>query len=212
MELIQQILFIGKGLALTLKLMAGSLTLSLILSVIVSALRYAGKWRFFWNRVVSLLRGAPALLLLTFWYFTIPVLFGVRVDILVAGIFAFGLQSFAYLAEIMRAGIESIPKGQFEAAQTLGIPKFYLWKDIILPQVVRNLLPALVGENIGLLKETAMIATIGGMDIMRHTQVLAAEQYTYIVPICIAGGYYYSLILMIEYVVSRCERKKVGRA
>lgn len=212
MELLEQILFIGQGVVLTLKIMAGSLVLSLCLSMVVSVLRYTGKGTFFWNRVVSLLRGAPPLLFLTFWYFSFPALFGVHISILFAGVLAFGLQSFAYVAEIMRAGIESIPKGQFEAAQTLHIPKFYLWKDVILPQVVRNLLPALVGENIGLLKETAMIATIGGMDIMRHTQVLAAEQYTYLVPICIAGGYYYSLILIIECLVTWCERKRVSHA
>jgi polar amino acid transport system permease protein len=119
---------------------------------------------------------------------------------------AFGLNSSAYIAEILRAGIENIPKGQFEAAQTLEIPCYYMWKDIILPQVIKNILPAMVSEVIALLKETALIATIGGMDIMRSAQTIAAEQFTYFIPLCIAGAYYYALVLIIEYVGKIAEK------
>jgi polar amino acid transport system permease protein len=109
------------------------------------------------------------------------------------------LNSSAYIAEILRAGIESVPKGQFEAAKTLEVPNYYIWKDIILPQVMRNIFPSLINEVIALLKETALIGTISGMDLMRMAQTLGAEQFTYFMPLCIAAAYYYVLVLIIEY-------------
>jgi polar amino acid transport system permease protein len=125
-----------------------------------------------------------------------------------AGVIAFGINSSAYVSEILRSGIESLPKGQFEAAQTLGIPKYYVWKDIILPQVVINILPAIINEIIALLKETALIATIGGMDLMRTSQTIAAEQFEYFTPLCAAGAYYYILVVIIECIGKKIENRK----
>lgn len=142
-----------------------------------------------------------------FYLFRGPVLLGMRPSILVAGIVAFGLNSSAYFAEILRSGIESLPKGQFEAALTLQIPTFYLWKDIILPQVIRNIFPAMINEMIALLKETALISTIGGMDLMRQAQTLAAQQFTYFMPLCITGFYYYSLVLLLESLGKKIEKR-----
>jgi polar amino acid transport system permease protein len=82
-----------------------------------------------------------------------------------------------------------------------------MWKDIILPQVIRNILPAMLNECIDLLKETALIGTIGGMDIMRTSQTLAAERFEYFMPLCIAGMYYYFLVLFIEFIAKKIERK-----
>lgn len=201
-------LFIGKGFWLTIQLLLGGMILAVVLATVVSIFRYNGWMLWFWNRIVSFLRGVPPILLLTFWFFSVPGFFGVRLSVLEAGIIAFGLQCFSYIAEILRAGIQVIPKGQFEAAKTLNISTFHMWKDIILPQVVRNTLPACVGECIGLLKETALIATIGGLDLMRYTQLLASRHFTYFGPICVAACYYYSLILVIEYFMRRLERKQ----
>jgi polar amino acid transport system permease protein len=137
-----------------------------------------------------------------------PSIIGFRLSLLSAGILTFGVNSSAYIAEIVRAGIESLPKGQFEAAQALEIPRFYMWKDIILPQVIVNIFPAMINEVIALLKETALIATLGGMDIMRKSQTIAAEQYDYFMPLCIAGIYYYGLVLFIEFIGRKFESCK----
>ena len=88
----------------------------------------------------------------------------------------------------------------------MGIPNYYLWKDIILPQVLKNIFPAIINEVISLLKETALISTIGGMDLMRHAESLASEQFTYFLPLCIAGGYYYGLVLLIETIGKQAEK------
>jgi polar amino acid transport system permease protein len=163
--------------------------------------------RAFIRRYISILRGTPLILQLALIYFSLPGLIGIQLGVMASGIVAFGLNSSAYMAEVFRAGIESIPKGQFEAAQTLRIPYYFMWKDIILPQALKNILPAMTNEAISLLKETALITTIGGMDIMRSAQTLSAEQFTYFMPLCIAGLYYYILVLIIEFIGKKLEKR-----
>lgn len=205
MMMLDNILFIGKGIALTMELMIGGMILGLLLGTTLAVCKYK-KWLVtFINRYISIARGTPLILQLSFFYFAIPNLLNIKISILSAGIITLGLNSSAYIAEILRAGIENLPKGQFEAAQTLQIPALPMWKDIILPQVIKNVFPALINEMITLLKETALISTVGGMDLMRRAQSIAAEQFTYFAPICIAGIYYYALILLIEYMSRKIE-------
>ncbi|NQY42673.1 MAG: amino acid ABC transporter permease [Legionellales bacterium] len=206
-EFLADVVFIGSGIYITLELLFGGLIIGLILGVLAAVLRYNEIGVFFINRVISILRGSPLILQLSFIYFSTPAVLGIKLSIISAGIISFGLNSFAYIAEILRAGINSVPKGQFEAAKTLRIPNYYMWKDIILPQVFRNVFPAMVNEIISLLKETALISTIGGMDIMRTSQTLAAQQFSYFIPLCIAGGYYYGLVLFVEYLGRKIERR-----
>lgn len=205
-KLISYVLFIGSGVTVSLGLLIGGLLLGLTLGITLSVLRYKKIGASVINALISIVRGTPLILQLSFVYFSAPTLIGMRLNILTAGILTFGFNSSAYIAEIVRAGIQSLPKGQFEAAKTLEIPSFYMWKDIILPQVIKNILPTMVGEVIALLKETALIATIGGMDIMRMAQMLAAEQFTYFMPLCIAGVYYYGLVLLIEFAGKKIEQ------
>lgn len=206
-EILSDILFIGKGLSVTLLLLLGSLTLGFFLAVWAAVLRYKKILLRPLNRIISILRGTPLILQLALVYFSTPNLLGIKLSIVSAGVITFGLNSFAYLAEILRAGIESLPKGQFEAAKVLEIPDFYAWRSIILPQVFRTILPALIGEVVALLKETAIISTIGGLDIMRSAQILAAEQFTYFMPLFIAGIYYYLLVLLIEWIGKKIRQR-----
>ncbi|MCP4923723.1 MAG: amino acid ABC transporter permease [bacterium] len=206
-DISSHILFIGSGITTTLQLLVCGLLIGGVFGTLLSILRYKGICTRIINRLISILRGVPLILQLSFIYFSAPGLLGIKLDVITAGILTFGLNSAAYIAEIMRSGIESLPKGQFEAAKTLQIPTFYMWKDIILPQVFRNIFPAMVGEIIALLKETALIATIGGMDILRKAQVVAAEQFTYFLPLSIAGAYYYALVLLIEQVGKKVEKR-----
>lgn len=205
-ELTSMPLFIAQGITLTLELLAGGLFIGLLLGTALTILRHKNIAPFVINRFISIIRGTPLILQLSFIYFAAPAILGLRANIVVAGILTFGFNSSAYIAEILRSGIESIPKGQFEAAKTLQITEFYLWKDIILPQVIKTIFPALINESIALLKETALISTIGGMDLMRKAQSVAAEQFTYFLPLCIAGCYYYALVLLIEYLGKKFEQ------
>ncbi|MCE0723546.1 amino acid ABC transporter permease [Legionella resiliens] len=207
-ELKQNVLYIGEGTLVTLILLFGGLLIGTLLGTTLALLRYQGIMKPIINGFISLMRGTPVILQLSFIYFAAPALIGIKPNILVAGLLTFGLNSSAYIAEILRAGIEHLPKGQFEAAKTLQIPGFYLWKDIVLPQVIKNIFPAYINEMIALLKETALIATIGGMDLMRRAQSVAAEQFTYFVPLCIAGCFYYGMVLLIEFLGKKMEQRR----
>lgn len=202
---IQHILFIGTGLYITLQILLGSILMGLIMGTLIAILRYKSVFRSLIKHYISFIRGTPVILQLSFIYFSVPTLTGFKLSIVSAGILSFGINSSAYISEILRSGIESLPVGQFEASKTLQIPSFYMWKDIILPQVLRNIFPAMINESITLLKETALISTIGGMDLMRRAQSLAAEQFTYFMPMCIAACYYYALILLIEHLAKKFE-------
>ncbi|MDR1437907.1 MAG: amino acid ABC transporter permease [Puniceicoccales bacterium] len=210
MELGDAFFFIGGGLAVTFRLLIGGFILGISLGTAIAIARQRGKvGKNFATAYVSIIRGTPLLLQLGIIYFSFPGLLGIRLGIIGAGILAFGVNSSAYVSEILRSGIESIPKGQMEAAKTLKIPRFYMWKDIILPQVMARIFPAMVGEVIALLKETALIATIGGADLMRKSQMFAAEKFNYFIPLCIAGLYYYAIVLSIEWGARKLERKMV---
>ncbi|MBP6219377.1 MAG: amino acid ABC transporter permease [Oligoflexales bacterium] len=206
-DLISEILFIGQGLFVTLELLCGGLSIGITFGVLLAILRYKGIASMLIQRLISILRGTPLILQLSFVYFSTPAFFGFKLSILSAGILTFGLNSSAYIAEILRSGIENLSRGQFEAAKALNIPSFYMWRDIVLPQVLKNILPAMQSEVIALLKETALISTIGGLDVMRSAQMISAEKFTYFLPLCIAGAYYYGLVLIIETLGKKLEKR-----
>jgi polar amino acid transport system permease protein len=155
----------------------------------------------------SVFRGTPMLVQLSIIYFGTPSVISYKISPLMAGVIAFSLNSGAYVSEIIRAGIQAIDPGQFEAAKALNLPYFLTMKDIILPQALRNVLPALVNEVINLLKETALISTLGVEDIMRRAQLVAAETYSYFEPLMMAAVCYYILVLVLSSWVKVLEKR-----
>ena len=97
--------------------------------------------------------------------------------------------------------------GQFEAAKMLSVPHGLMMKDIILPQAIRNILPALVNEVVNMVKESSIIAIIGEADLMRRAQVVAAEQYTYFGPMIVAAICYYLLVLSLSFCAKMVENR-----
>ena len=173
------------------------------------ALMKVGKFSFarsFAEFYTSVFRGTPMLVQLSIIYFGAPSLVSYQISPLMAGVIAFSLNSGAYVSESIRAGIQGIDPGQFEAAQALSIPYFQMMKDIILPQALRNILPALVNEVINLLKETALISTLGEADIMRRAQLVAAETYSYFEPLMMAALCYYLLVLALSALAKKLEK------
>ncbi|AWD33428.1 putative aminoacid ABC-transporter permease [Candidatus Fokinia solitaria] len=206
-EFLPKILFIGTGALLTLKLLFVSFTIGLFLGTLLAILRFNGILSRSIGAFVSFVRGSPMILQLSFMYFVVPQVTGLSMEAESAGFITLGINSAAYIAEIVRAGIKSIPSGQFEASIALQIPVLPMWKDIILPQVFRNTFPAFTNEIITLLKETALVATLGGMEIMRRAQIVGAEEFSYFWPLITAGLYYYALVLLIELLCKKIEGK-----
>ena len=202
-------LYIIWGAGVTLQYAGLSVILGFALGTFLSLLKlsHLKPLRLLAQVYTSIFRGTPLLLQLSFVYFALPMLTGYEITVFQAGVAAFSLNSGAYVSEIIRAGIQAIDKGQFEASKALGIPYSLMMRDIILPQSIKNILPALVNEMVDLLKESAIISVIGGADLMRRAQLVAAEEYTYFGPLIIAGLCYYVLVLALSGIAKYLETK-----
>ncbi|RTK92753.1 MAG: amino acid ABC transporter permease [Rickettsiales bacterium] len=193
-------LFILKGIGVTLQYSTISVFFGLIIGSFLAICKILEikLIKFFAHAYTSIFRGTPLLIQLTIIYFGLPGLIDIKLDVFAAGVIAFSLNSGAYISEIIRAGISSVDKGQIEAAKALGISPILRMKDIILPQAFRFILPALINELINLIKESAIISVIGGMDLMRRAQVVSAETFEFFTPMLIAAAAYYILVLFIS--------------
>ncbi|MCC8417729.1 MAG: amino acid ABC transporter permease [Rickettsia endosymbiont of Bryobia graminum] len=203
------IIFIIQGAVVTLKYSLISVLLGLIFGSLLAICKVSNSkaLRLFADFYTSIFRGTPLLIQLSIIYFGLPGLIGVKLSVFAAGVMAFSLNSGAYVSEIIRAGINGVDKGQFEAAKALGISESLMMQDIILPQAIRNILPSLVNELINLIKESAIISMIGEMDLMRRAQVVSTETYTYFTPMLVAAICYYIMIIIISNLAKILERK-----
>ena len=154
---------------------------------------------------VNIIRGTPVLLQLMIIYYVI--FKSVSIDLVLVGILAFGLNSSAYVSEIIRAGINSIDVGQMEAAKSLGFKYFQSMRYIILPQAIKNVLPALGNEFITLVKETSVAGYIGIMELTKSTDMIASRTYNYFFPLIIAALIYLGLTMLLTKLLNRFERK-----
>ena len=155
---------------------------------------------------ILIIRGTPMMLQIIFIYFAPYYLFNVTYDRFVAIIIAFVVNYAAYFAEIFRSGILSIPKGQKEAAFTLGFSKTQTFFRILLPQIVKRILPAMSNEVISLIKTTSLAQIIGITEIFALAQKQASYQFS-ILPLCVAGLMYLVLCTIITYAFNKAEKK-----
>jgi polar amino acid transport system permease protein len=153
-----------------------------------------------------IIRGTPLILQLIFVYFAPYYLFGVSWDRFTAAIVAFSINYAAYFAEIYRGGIESIPRGQYEAAKVLGFTRVQTFFRIILPQVIKRILPASGNEVITLVKDTALAQVIGVAELFRVAQNAASREFS-TTPIFIAGVFYFVMNWAVSAGFVRLEKK-----
>lgn len=198
-QIVPSIPFILKGIWVTLQFVTVSAILGFSLGTVLALFKISRLKVLNWfaDIYTSIFRGTPLILQLVIIYFAVPQLFQYDIPAFLAGILAFGLNSGAYISEIIRAGIQAVDKGQKEAAEALGISYRPMMKDIILPQALKNILPALMNEFITLTKESALVSTIGYLDIMRRAQVVGANTYRFFEPLLIAGLIYWVLVMCL---------------
>ncbi len=153
----------------------------------------------------SVFRGTPLLVQLGLIYYGVPQVTGYRITTFEAGVLTFSLNSAAYVSEAIRAGIQSVDVGQWEAALVLGFSKAQTFRHIILPQAVWATIPSLVNEMVDLLKESALISTIGEADLMRRTQQVAGEKFMFFEPFLIAATLYYIMVFIVTYIGRKLE-------
>ncbi len=157
------------------------------------------------NLYVLIMRGTPLILQLIFVYFAPYYLFKMSYDRFTAVIVAFSVNYAAYFAEIYRGGIEAIPVGQWEAAKVLGFTKGQTFFRIVLPQVVKRILPASANEVITLVKDTALAQTIGVAELFRVAQNASARQFS-TTPIFIAGAFYFVMNWAVSAAFAKAEK------
>ena len=205
-------MMILEGLKNTILIALGSIVIGILLGLLIAIVRDMyeknGKGLIL-NKIckiyVDVIRGTPALLQLMIIYDVI--LKSVSIDLVLVGILAFGLNSSAYVSEIIRAGINSIDVGQMEAAKSLGFKYFQSMRYIILPQAIKNVLPALGNEFITLVKETSVAGYIGIMELTKSTDMIASRTYNYFFPLIIAALIYLGLTMLLTKLLNRFERK-----
>ncbi len=202
--------YLSQGITITLSLAFVSAILGLSIGMVVNVLRNQRGFKGLTLGYVDLFRGTPLLLQLSMIYYAIPRVLSVSLNNLLgtslnlqltpfqAAIITFALNSGAYVSEIVRAGISSIPKGEIEAATSLGVSKFHIYKDILLPVGLRNSFPALINELITLTKESSIVSLIGLTDLMRRQQIVTAQTFLYFEPLLIIGVIYYTVVKVIS--------------
>lgn len=196
-----------QGLKIVLLIFCITLIISIPLGAVIALLRLSKNKviRLITQCYILIMRGTPLLLQMIVIFYGLPLL-GITFDRFVAGIIAFFLNYAAYFAEIFRGGIESIDKGQYEAAKVLGFDKITMYKKIILPQVIKRILAPISNEVITLVKDTSLIYILGLNDILRIAQI-ASNRETSLVPLFEAGLIYLVFVAILTKGFELVEKK-----
>ncbi|RGS73121.1 MULTISPECIES: amino acid ABC transporter permease [unclassified Mitsuokella] len=194
-----------EGSEITLEIFFITLILALPLGL-MAALGRLSKWRpvsFLMEIYIWIMRGTPLMLQLLFVYFALPMI-GIRLPDIAAALLAFTLNYAAYFAEIFRAGIQSVPKGQYEAAKTLGMSYPQTMRRIILPQVIRIVLPPVSNETINLVKDTSLIYILAMNDLLRVARTIVQREFD-MTPFLIAGIFYLAMTFVLTWLFKKLE-------
>lgn len=199
------------GMLVSIEIFVVTLLVSLPLGLIVCFGRMAKNplLRGFTKVYISIMRGTPLMLQLMVVYFGPYFLFGIRITqsySLIATFIGFGLNYAAYFAEIYRGGIESMPVGQYEAAKILGYKKGQTFFHIILPQVIKRILPSVTNEVITLVKDTSLAFVLSVMEMFTIAKQIASSQTT-MMPFVAAAVFYYLFNLLVAMAMEKIEKK-----
>ena len=202
---------LGQGFVVTLQIFFLTLVGSLPLGVVVALARMSRVKPIAWimKFYISVMRGTPLMLQMFFIYFAPYYIFGIPLSMeskFSATIVAFIINYAAYFAEIYRSGIQSIPRGQSEAAEVLGYSRLQTFMKIVLPQVIKRILPAMGNEIITLVKDTSLAFAIGVAEMFSTAKALVASQVS-MLPFVFAAVFYWVFNFVVEVVLGRVEKK-----
>ena len=156
---------------------------------------------------IEIIRGTPMILQIFIVYAGAEPFFGMDLSALQAAFVAIALNSAAYVSEIVRAGIDAVDKGQMEAARSLGMKKSTAMMLIVVPQAVRNILPAIGNEFVAVIKESSMASVIGVGELMFAAKIVQGSTYKGLEPLIVAAGFYFILTFTLGRVISLIERR-----
>ena len=201
------LLFLLGGMLLTIELSLVSIAVSIVIGLLVAlaGLSKSRFWRGFNLTYVEIFRSIPMLIMILWVYYGLPVLLGVSLNPFVAGVIALVMCDSAFEAEIFRAGIQSIHRGQLEASDSLGLGYFDKMRDVVLPQAIRRVLPALGNQFVYMLKMSSLVSVIGLMELTRRANELTVVEYRPLEIYTALLVEYLALILVVSYFVRRLE-------
>jgi polar amino acid transport system permease protein len=204
-KLMGTVMLMLDGSQITLQIFFITLVMALPLGLL-AALGRLSKLRplsFFVEVYIWLMRGTPLMLQLLFVYFALPMV-GIMLPDIVAALLAFTLNYAAYFAEIFRAGIQSIERGQYEAAKTLGMTYVQAMRRIIIPQMVRRVLPPISNETINLVKDTSLIYILAMNDLLRVARTIVQREFD-MTPFVVAGVFYLAMTFVLTWIFKKLE-------
>ena len=201
------------GLQNTLIIAISGLIIGIIIGTLIATVRVIPKYKLMprilngiCSFYVSLFRGTPIVVqLLIFYYVLLPIM-GVSMDGVGVSILVFGLNSGAYISEIMRSGIQSVDPGQMEAGRAVGLSFSTTMMKIVIPQAIKNILPTLGNEFVALIKETSVVSFVGATDLYVAFNLIGTNSYEFMVPYIVMALIYIVLVLIISLGIKLMER------
>ena len=201
--------FFVMGVEVTIELAIVSIILGTVLGIMLAMAKRSKVWilSLLSKAFIGFIRDTPLLAQIYIVYIALPEVTGLNVPDFVTGLVALTLYSSAYIAEIIRSGIQSLPAGQSEAAASLGMTSRQVMRDIILPQAFKNILPALGNQFIGNVKDSSLVSVLGITDLMYQAQTVRGSTALGLQPILVASGLYLIMTWLLNRVLLYVERR-----
>lgn len=198
------------GLKNTLIITLGALAIGIVIGGLIAIIKYCGEGNPYMKPLcwlcdlyTTVIRGVPVVVLLLVFYFIILK----ASDGITVGIVTFGINSGAYIAELMRSGINAVDPGQMEAGRSLGMSRLQATWKIVLPQAMKNILPAIGNEMIALLKETAVAGYVAVQDLTRAGNLIRNNTYDAVNPLMVVALTYLALVIIMTQLLNKFERR-----
>lgn len=202
--------YLIEGAGISIGISVFSIFFALGLGILLGVCRVSKNWILYRisTGYVEIIRGTPLLVQVLIWYFVVPPILGIPLpDPIIAGILALGVHSAAYQAEIIRGAIQSLPKGQFEAAKSLGMRNRQVFTHVILPQALRNAIPPLSNEFIIVIKDSSLVSVIGIAELLRRTQYIISRTYAAIPMYLGCALIYFLMTFTLSNILRAIERR-----
>ncbi|MQB12175.1 ectoine/hydroxyectoine ABC transporter permease subunit EhuD [Agrobacterium sp. ICMP 6402] len=195
------------GLMVTLKAAAAGFAIALVLGLVFALLRRSRVKMISWPTalVVEFLRDTPLLVQLFFLYYVLPE-FGIVLPAFLTGALALGLQYAAYTSEVYRGGIEAVHHGQWEAATALNLTQMQTYRDIIIPQAIPRIVPAMGNYLVAMIKETPVLSVVTVLEMMGLANMIGERTFEYLVPLTLVGLIFLLLTIICSAGLSRLQR------
>ena len=201
------------GLQNTITIAVVGLIIGIVIGTLIATVRVLPKYKLFprilngfCSFYVELFRGTPMVVQLLIFYYVLMPIIGIRMDGVNVAMLVFGLNSGAYISEIMRGGILSIDSGQMEAGRAMGLSFGTTMVQIVIPQAIKNILPTLGNEFIALVKETSVVSFVGATDLYVAFNLIGSNSYEFMVPYIVMALIYIVLVLIISAGIKLMER------